>query len=92
MQQRDIGIECIIYALEEKPTYRQVQLLLVLWIFVMSQKLRRAWYVAGTVIAALIITAALINIPEVALVLGVSVGIIFGGLLVITILADTLKS
>lgn len=91
MQQRDIGIECIIYALEDKPAYRQLQILLVLWVLIMSQKLVRAWTVAGIVIAALIVVAALINIPEIALVLGVSAGIIFGGLLVVTILADIIQ-
>ena len=89
--QRDINIECIIYALEDKPAYRQVQILLILWIFVMTQTIKRAWCVAGVLIAALIIAAALINVPEVALILGVSAGIIFGGLLVITILSDTLN-
>jgi hypothetical protein len=58
---------------------------------VMSQTLRRAWTVAGIVITALVITAALINVTEISLILGVSAGIIFGGLLVITILSDTLK-
>jgi len=89
--QRDISIECIIYALENKPAYRQVQLLFILWMIAMTRTLRRAWAVAGIVIAALVITAALINVTEISLILGVSAGIIFGGLLVITILSDTLK-
>lgn len=90
-EQRDTSLECIIYALEDKPTYRQIQILFLLWIMVMSQTLRRAWTVAGVVITALVITAALINVTEISLILGVSAGIIFGGLLVITILSDTLK-
>ena len=89
--QRDISIECLIYALEGKPAYRQIQILFVLWIIAMSQTLKRAWVVAGIVISALVITAALINITEISLILGVSAGIIFGGLLVITVLSDILK-
>ena len=88
--QRDISIECLIYALEDKPAYRQVQILFVLWMIAMSQTLKRAWVVAGIVISALVITAALINITEISLILGVSAGIIFGGLLVITVLSDIL--
>ena len=65
--------------------------MIFLWIIYMSRTLRRAWEVAGVVIAALVITAALINVTEISLILGVSAGIIFGGLLVITILSDTLK-
>ena len=89
--QRDISIECLIYALEDKPAYRQIQVLIILWLLVMAQTLKRAWIVAGVVIAALVITAALINVTEISLILGVSAGIIFGGLLVITVLSDTLK-
>ena len=89
--QRDISIECLIYALEDKPAYRQFQILFVLWMIAMSQTLKRAWVVAGIVISALVITAALINITEISLILGVSAGIIFGGLLVITVLSDILK-
>ena len=92
MQERDTTLECLIYELEYKPAYRQLQLLLVLWIILMSRILRRAWIIAGGIISVLIVTAALINIPEVSLILGVSAGIIFGGLLVITLISDILKS
>jgi len=88
---RDTMNEYIIYALEGQPIYRQIQILLVMWVVIVLQILKQAWVVAGIVIAAFVVAAALIRVPEISLILGIAAGIIFGGLLIITIVSDVLK-
>lgn len=91
MNNRDTMRECIIYALEDKPSYRQIQALLIIWVLIVSEVIKQAWVVAGLVIAAFVITAALLQTSEISLILGIAAGIIFGGLLIITVISDILK-
>jgi len=88
---RDTSLECIIYALEDKPIYRQIQTLLIIWIIIVLNVIKQAWVVAGVTIAAFVIASALIQSPEISLILGIAAGIIFGGLLIITVISDVLK-
>jgi hypothetical protein len=77
--------------LEDKPIYRQIQTLLIIWIIIVLNVIKQAWVVAGVTIAAFVIASALIQSPEISLILGIAAGIIFGGLLIITVISDVLK-
>jgi hypothetical protein len=91
MIHRDTKFDCIIYELEDKPTYRQLQALLIIWIVIVLNTIKQAWIIAGITIAMFVIAAALIQSPEISLILGIAAGIIFGGLLIITVISDILK-